>query len=152
MENIPGSENKNIIREPLLAGVLSFLSLGLGQAYNGQRRKGYLFFICYLGLGVLYLILLKVFKEPISRNREEILTNSPSYLITVLCSFIIWALNIYDAYQSAKQINENSIFPDFTPGKSTFIFLRNIVVWFVVFIILGVLFVILTAFLGRIFK
>ena len=31
-------------REPILSAVLSFLYLGLGQAYNGQRRKAYMFF------------------------------------------------------------------------------------------------------------
>lgn len=33
-------------RNPFLAGILSILTSGLGQVYNGQLKKGIIFFIC----------------------------------------------------------------------------------------------------------
>ena len=136
MEDISNANNKKVIREPLLASILSFLFMGLGQSYNGQRRKGYLFFVSYIGLGVLYLILIKVFNESWPKNEKEIPHTTPSYILTLICGCVIWLFNIYDAYKSTKRINEGDIAIDSTPGKSAFIFLRNIVLSFIAFFIL----------------
>lgn len=150
-ENI-NAENKNMVREPLIAGILSFLFMGLGQAYNGQRRKGYLFFSSYIILAVLYFILIKVFNESFPKKGEEISRLSPSYITTVICGFITWLFNIYDAYQSTKRINKGDIAIDSRPGKSAFIFLRNIVLGFIAFFTLLLLIPVLAIILAYFFK
>ena len=131
MEQISNGNEKSVIREPLLASILSFLFMGLGQAYNGQRRKGYMFFASYIGLAILYFILLKVFNEPLPKGSKEIQHTSPSYIITVIFGFVIWIFNIYDAYRTAKRINESNEIATSTPGKSSFIFLRTIFLSFI---------------------
>lgn len=69
-----------------LAAILSFLFLGLGQIYNGQIGKGILFII----LGVVFVLMFLV------------LIGIPLYVI-------FWVYNIYDAYNTAKQINAGYI-------------------------------------------
>ncbi len=44
----------NKIRKPWIAGLLTFLSIGLGHVYAGEARKGILLF---LGQGILFIIL-----------------------------------------------------------------------------------------------
>src|SRR5665647_1875002 len=66
-----------------LAAVLSFLFVGLGQIYNGEIGKG----IAFIALGVVIVLML-----------FPILIGIPLYLI-------LWAYNIYDAYNTAKGIN-----------------------------------------------
>ncbi len=129
---------KNIVREPMIAGILSFLFMGLGQAYNGQRRKGYLFFASYIGIAVLYFILIKVFNEPLPVSGKDIPVTSTAYVITFICSFLVWIFNIYDAYKSTKRVNENDGVNSI-PGKSVLIFFRNIVLSFIAFFILMIL-------------
>ena len=69
-----------------IAAVLSFLFVGLGQIYNGQIGKGFLFII----IGVICL-----------------------FTIIILIGFILyplfWIYNIYDAYNTAKKINAGLI-------------------------------------------
>lgn len=146
-ENSAGNE-KSVVREPFLAGILSFLFMGLGQAYNGQRRKGYMFFASYAALVVLYFILLKVFNEPFPESSKEIPRNSPSYIITAAVCFVIWIFNIYDAYRSSKRINEGNEISAATPGRSSFIFIRTIFLWFVAVIGLFIALAIILSFLG----
>ncbi|MCX5698746.1 MAG: hypothetical protein NTX01_03505 [Candidatus Omnitrophica bacterium] len=136
MMPISSGNEKSVIREPLLAGILSFLFMGLGQAYNGQRRKGYMFFASYIGLAILYFILLRVFNEPFPKGGKEIQHTSPSYIVTAIFSFVICISNIYDAYRSAKRINESNEIVVLTPGKSSFVFLRTIFLWFISIIVL----------------
>jgi hypothetical protein len=140
---------KNIVREPMIAGILSFLFMGLGQAYNGQRRKGYLFFSSYIGMTALYFILIKAFNEPLPERSKDIPITSLSYIITVMCGFFIWVFNIYDAYKSTKRINDGDIVIDSIPGKSALIFFRNIILSFIAFLILMPLIPILLALLFR---
>ncbi len=144
-------QNKNVseapiqTREPILAGILSFFFMGLGQAYNGLRRKGYMFFMVLPLSIILYFILHALFGEPMPKTEEEAATfNSPSYLITAIFWFVIWISNIYDAYQSAKRVNEGEIIVEETAGRSAFIFLRNTILGSILagiaFIVLLVLF------------
>jgi TM2 domain-containing membrane protein YozV len=65
-----------------LAAILSFLFIGLGQIYNGEVGKGILMLI----MGVFFAVLIFV------------LIGIPLYLI-------LWVYGIYDAYNTAKQIN-----------------------------------------------
>ena len=141
-------EENRVTREPMLAGVLSFVFMGLGQAYNGQRRKGYLLVASQLGLALLYFILLKVFNEPFPKNKE-ISLNSPSYIITVIACICVWGFNIYDAYQTAKRLNQSAEATDLTPGKSTAIFIRNVCIFVPLTIIILVILVIFAAVLFK---
>ncbi len=69
-----------------IAAVASFLFVGLGQIYNGQIGKGILFFI----LGIVFVLL------------SFVLIGIPLYII-------LWIYNIYDAYNTARQINAGKI-------------------------------------------
>lgn len=62
-------------KDPVLAGILSALIVGLGQVYNGQVAKGLLMFGGAL-VGV--------------------------FLTFGLASVALWIFSIYDAYHTAK--------------------------------------------------
>lgn len=70
-------------KNPGVAVVLSFFIPGLGQIYNGQIMKG-----------IIFIILASVF----------------GFLTEVLIGYILyplfWIYNLYDAYNTAKVINE----------------------------------------------
>jgi TM2 domain-containing membrane protein YozV len=72
-----------------IAAVLSFLIPGLGQIYNGQIGKGILFII----VGVILFLTIFIF-------------------IGIILYPLFWIFNIYDAYNTAKQINAGKIKPD----------------------------------------
>lgn len=136
-------------REPVLAGILSFLFIGLGQAYNGQRPKGYIFFGSMPALVVIYFILHALFNEPMPQKGEELTFSSPSYLIVSIAYFFLWLFNIYDAYQSANKINAGDQAADSTPGRSAFIFIRTVILSFIAMIITLIVGAILIAVLFR---
>lgn len=69
-----------------LAAVLSFLIPGLGQIYNGEIGKGIGILVLAIILGILFFL-----------------------LITVLVLLILWIWNIYDAYTTAKEINQRAM-------------------------------------------
>ncbi len=73
-------------KSPILAAVLSFFIVGLGQVYNGQIKKGVILFIAEIISGLLFIIFIGV----------------------VLC-LIIWVYGMYDAYRSAQDINNGVI-------------------------------------------
>ncbi len=128
-------ENKGtVLLEPFVAGILSFFFMGLGQAYNGQRRKGYLYFLSYLGMVILYIVLLAFFHERLPKNNNDVPYNSPSYLITVFLGLLIWLGNIIDAYKTAKRLNREGVASAVSPGRSSFIFLRNCLICFLIFL------------------
>jgi len=77
---------KQNLKSPGLAAVLSFLIVGLGQIYNGQIAKGLLLLLGAIISGVLMLI-----------------------LIGFIFWIIIWLYAIYDAYNTAKKINAGEI-------------------------------------------
>ena len=151
-ESMPGEPQK--IREPILAGVLSFFCLGLGQAYNGQRRKGYIYFSGLIVVMIFYFILNRLFNEPLPERGEKVNLSSPSYMIATIGYLFLWILNIYDAYQTANRINSNEIVIgiDSTVGKSVLIFLRNIVLGIICFILLIPFSAILIRMLARLAK
>lgn len=72
------SNNKN----PILAAILSFLIIGLGQIYLGLTKKGIMLLIAAVISGFLMLIII-------------------GYVLWL----IIWIYAIYDAYNSANKIN-----------------------------------------------
>ena len=73
-------------KNPGLAAVLSFFIPGLGQIYNGQ-----------IGKGILVIILSIVFSAMVI------------FLIGFILAPAIWIWAMYDAYSTAKKINEGTI-------------------------------------------
>ena len=69
-------------KSPILAAILSFLIVGLGQIYLGLTKKGILLFIGAVISGFLMLI-----------------------IIGWITWLIVWGYGIYDAYNSANKIN-----------------------------------------------
>jgi TM2 domain-containing membrane protein YozV len=70
------------IKNPGLAGVLSFFIVGLGQIYNGQIGKGIILIILYIISIALCWVIVGFILLP-----------------------ILWIYGIYDAYKTAKRIN-----------------------------------------------
>jgi hypothetical protein len=114
-------------REPVLAAALSAIYMGLGQAYNGHRVKGYLlFFSPFLVTGLF--IALKIFSGELKSFKEE-----PPVML-YLGFLPVWIFGILDAYMSAGRINKKGIITGNSPGRSVFLFLRNIVLIAVILI------------------
>ncbi|MBZ9570909.1 zinc-ribbon domain-containing protein [Methanobrevibacter sp. TMH8] len=73
-------------KNPGLAAVLSFLIIGLGQIYNGEIAKGLiLLIVSYICIALFFLI------------------------IPPIIGVVLWIYAIYDAYNTAKGINEGTI-------------------------------------------
>lgn len=70
------------MKSPGLAAVLSFLICGLGQIYNGQILKGFVFLVIYLISWLMMLVLIGYITTP-----------------------ILWIWGTVDAYRKAEQIN-----------------------------------------------
>ena len=72
--------NRN--KDPLLAAVLSFLFIGLGQIYLGLTKKGILLIVGAIISGILMMI-----------------------LIGFITWFLIWGYAIFDAHKCAEMMN-----------------------------------------------
>lgn len=70
-------------KDAILAGILSFLIIGLGQLYNGEPKKCILFFI----IGIIAYL-------------------SISLWIGYLLLPLFWIYNVFDAYDTAKEMNK----------------------------------------------
>lgn len=84
-------------RKPLLAALLSAITPGLGQLYNGQALKGALFFVSMLIVNPV-VMRLSVHSE---RNFLSFV------VICVVLYFAIYAAAIVHAYKVARAIGEN---------------------------------------------
>lgn len=115
-------------RVPFLAVVLSFFFPGWGQWYNGKTGPGLGFFGSYFGSSLLMIVLALVL--PNQAVRSVLLV----FLFVVMTG--IWLYGMYDAYTTAQRINRNE--SDFS-GKSVLFWLP------VVFIVLGILLILLSA-------
>jgi TM2 domain-containing membrane protein YozV len=74
-------QGSNPEKNPILALILSFFFSGLGQVYNGETLKGIaIFFGTLIG-----------------------------YMIFVIPGVIVWVFGLYDAYTTAKKMNEGTI-------------------------------------------
>jgi len=90
------------------------------------------------------------FGEPMPKNIEEMKDlHSPSYLIWLICTLAIWIFNIYDAYRSARNINNGDLIVESAPGRSAFIFLRTIFLSSISLVVLLPFIIILTGSLLR---
>ena len=79
-------KTSTVVKSPELAAILSFLVVGLGQIYNGEIGKGILFVICYVVSIVLCFFVIGLFLLP-----------------------VLWIYSIYEAYDTAKKINNGEI-------------------------------------------
>lgn len=73
----------NSQKSPVLAAILSFLIIGLGQVYLGLTKKGIILFILAIISGFLMLI-----------------------LVGFVLWLLVWVYAIYDGYNSANKMNE----------------------------------------------
>ena len=76
-------------KSPAIALVLSFIFPGIGQIYNDQTKKGIYLIVGYIVSWLLIVI-----------------------LIGALLILLIWLYGMYDAYTSAKAINEGKYLED----------------------------------------
>ena len=72
----------NADKSPVLAAILSFLIVGLGQIYLGLTKKGIILFVAAIVSGILMLV-----------------------LIGWITWLIVWGYAIYDAYNSGEKMN-----------------------------------------------
>jgi TM2 domain-containing membrane protein YozV len=70
------------VKSPGLAAVLSFFICGLGQIYNGQILKGFIFLVAY---GISWLMMW--------------------IIIGFITTPILWIWGIVDAYRVAQKVN-----------------------------------------------
>ena len=84
-------ETKTKRRRPVLAGLLSFLAPGLGQLYNGELKKGIVFFLIVTGL-----IIIPLLAGVLSTFYGLLLYGA----VRLLCFFTV----IIDAFLSARRI------------------------------------------------
>ena len=75
------------VRNPFIAGILAFVSPGLGQFYNAETLKGLVFFLAFIAISFDMIAV-------------DILTRFHAVFFLG-----IWALGIIDAVYSARQIN-----------------------------------------------
>lgn len=80
---------KVLQKNPLVALILSFIFPGLGQLYNNQNHKGIVLIIANIVSLILCLI-----------------------LIGVILFFLVWIYSMYDAFTSAKAINNGEFVED----------------------------------------
>ena len=95
------------IRSPGIAGVLSFLCCGLGQLYNGETLKG-------IGLFIGAIIASAIFN---------------------ILGFIVVLYAIYDAFTTAKKINEGQV-----PFSGKSILFWPVIILYIILIIVAVMF------------
>ena len=90
---VPQVVNNNVVvksnKNPILAAILSFFIIGLGQIYLGLTKKGIILFIVAIVSGILMLIII-------------------GWIIWLL----VWVYAIYDAYNSAQKIQRGIVVED----------------------------------------
>jgi len=87
-------EERENIRNPFFAVVLSFLFFGWGQWYNGKTWAGLKFFGAFL----VFSVVLYIF----SRSGQDF-TSGVIVVYAVIAG--IWMFGMYDAYRTADRIN-----------------------------------------------
>jgi arabinogalactan oligomer/maltooligosaccharide transport system permease protein len=105
---------------PQVAGILSALLAGAGQAYNGQRTKG----IAYMAVEAVFLVLLfTVLRDPlyglVTLNPVGRFVDSRHILLAgIIAAFVVaiyaWfhIANIVDAVRTASSIRKRHALPD----------------------------------------
>jgi TonB family protein len=123
----PRVESNTAVREPGVAAVLSVVP-GMGQIYNGETRKGFLFLVT--GTINCFILLFWLFRAPIlttsatvakalhMKLNDQLVASvldvgpkSPQSFIvlTFLIAFILFAMQ--DAFKQARLIRKSGIYP-----------------------------------------
>ena len=87
--NNTGNSVVNTNKDPVLAAILSFLIIGLGQIYLGLTKKGIILFIAAMISGALIFLLIGFLLWP-----------------------LVWVYAIYDAYKSAQKMQSGMAVED----------------------------------------
>lgn len=87
-------------KDPGLAGVFSAIFPGLGQIYNEQLLKGYIFviitlFVIYLGFTSITYVFL-----PEDGNL--------AFIVIIIIYLLVWGISVWEASSSARKINEKA--------------------------------------------
>ena len=83
---LQNTQTQSVVRSqksPILAAVLSFLIIGLGQIYLGLTKKGIILFVLAIISGILMFV-----------------------YIGFILWLLVWIYAMYDGYNSANKINE----------------------------------------------
>jgi hypothetical protein len=100
------------MRNAALAAILSVWT-GLGQAYNGQMRKG-------LGLFAALIIFYEI---SVGIKRMEFFS---------VLALIVWAYGIYDAYATAAKLNSGaSSYSEINAGQVVGFIIASIILGFI---------------------
>jgi hypothetical protein len=102
--------------EPIVAGLLSFLMLGLGQAYNGDRGKAYRFFAFPVLVSIGYAGYLIATHQAPLRGESLPMTPATAGLYAVLTA--IWLYGIVEAHQTAGRIRRGDEPGPDSPGRA----------------------------------
>jgi TM2 domain-containing membrane protein YozV len=116
---------------PFVAGLLSFICTGLGQAYNGQTVKALVYFAVSVGL-----------------FQMAVLTSGTGITPVFVLSFMgMWFFGMLDAWRTAQMIR-SGVTPDMADDILVKRFSGNTKLWGGVMLVLGVGFVIQRVFGG----
>jgi len=88
-------ERKRVKRRPMVAALLSFLMIGMGQLYNGQLRRAVVVF----ALGLAPFIAISLILQFIPPYVGTLL-----YVSGALCLLALWIFSVVDAFVSARRI------------------------------------------------
>ncbi len=78
------AKKRKLYKNPSISTILSFFFMGIGQIYNGQTGKGFIFMIVYFISIALMAVVIGFFTTP-----------------------ILWIWGMVDANKTAKRINKN---------------------------------------------
>ncbi|MDO5848418.1 MAG: zinc ribbon domain-containing protein [Methanobrevibacter sp.] len=86
-------ENKEVIVvekvNPIKSAIFSAIVPGIGQVYNNQPKKGLIIFVIWI-IGVILIL----------------------FIVGWIIVVIMWLYSIYDAFTSAKKLNEGILLDD----------------------------------------
>lgn len=99
-------------KSELIALILAFFIPGLGHIYVGKLVRGVIFLVSYFGLNIISVALLwDTISNLTTTTDPNFLLNISSDLILItsvigVISFVIWIVNLVDAYLQTKKYNE----------------------------------------------
>jgi len=112
---------RSIERIPELSVMLSLIIPGLGQSYNGQKLKALTFFYIGMFIFITTIVYKTEFLSMIDRSRLLSILDEIDFmsifnkenLISAISNNVEWlypilvAINVFDAYRVAQNINAN---------------------------------------------
>ena len=96
-------------KNEIVAAVLSFLITGVGQMYCGEIKRGVIFLAAMFILAIIGTLILFFANVLLATTLGPVgtLVGLGITGIFALIMFGLWVYNIYDAYKTAKQFNED---------------------------------------------